>query len=103
MLAFDFVEWDDANTEHIADNGITIDEVEDVLDSPDARPVRSRSSRRPAVIGATSTGKTIIVIDERDKDGGDVIIRPSLPMKSRTEPMSEPKPVGRARRRLTPE
>lgn len=35
MLDFDFVEWDDANIGHIADNGITVDEVEDVLYSPD--------------------------------------------------------------------
>ena len=76
MLDFDFIEWDDANRDHVADNGITIDEVEDVLYSPGARLIKSRRSRRPAVIGVTSTGKTIIVIYERDKDGGDVIIRP---------------------------
>jgi uncharacterized DUF497 family protein len=77
MLDFDFIEWDDANAGHLADNGLTVDEVEDVLYSPDARPIRSRSTGRPAVIGVTSTGRTIIVVYDRDKDGGQVIIRPA--------------------------
>jgi uncharacterized DUF497 family protein len=80
-MDFDFIEWDgeDAprgNTRHIADNGLNVDEVEDVLYDPRSRPVRSRSSRRPALIGRTSTGKTIIVIYERSKDAGHTIIRP---------------------------
>ena len=36
---------------HIADNGLSIDEVEDVLYDPSSRPIQSRSSQRPAVIG----------------------------------------------------
>jgi hypothetical protein len=50
MLDFDFIEWDDANVGHIADSGLTTEEVEDVLYSPDARPFRSRSTGRPAGI-----------------------------------------------------
>jgi uncharacterized DUF497 family protein len=78
---FDFVEWDSeaepsGNVRHIADNGLSIDEVEDILYDPVSRPVRSRSSKRPALIGQTSTGKTIIVIYERHEDAGFVIIRP---------------------------
>jgi hypothetical protein len=66
-MDFDFVEWDReddprGNTQHIADNGLSIDEVEDVIHDPRSRPVQSPSSRRPALIGQTSTGKTIIVI-----------------------------------------
>ena len=72
MLDFDYVEWDDANREHIADNGLTADEVEDVLYSPAAKQTRSRSTGRPAVIGMTSTGKAIIVVYEQD----DTVIRP---------------------------
>ena len=81
-MDFDYIEWDseddpNGNVHHAAlDNGLTIDEIEDVLYSPNARPVQSRSSKRPAVIGETSTGRTIIVIYERTKDGGHVIIRP---------------------------
>jgi uncharacterized DUF497 family protein len=76
MLDFDFVEWDDANADHIADNGITIEEVEDILYDPASRPIRSRSTGRPLVIGRTQTGKTIVVVYERHKDGGHVIVRP---------------------------
>ena len=64
------------NVRHIADNGLSIDEVEDVLYDSTSRPIQSRSSRRPALIGRTSTGKTIIVIYERHKDAGHVVIRP---------------------------
>jgi hypothetical protein len=56
MLEFDLIEWDDANEDHIADNGLSPDEVEDVLYSPGARPITSRSNHRPGVTGVTSTG-----------------------------------------------
>jgi uncharacterized DUF497 family protein len=80
-MDFDFIEWDSendprSNTRHIADNGLTIAEVEDVVYDPRSRSVQSRSSRRPALIGQTSTGKMIIVIYERFKDAGIVVIRP---------------------------
>ncbi len=80
-MKFDFIEWDSeaeprGNTQHIADNGLTPDEVEDVMYDPESRPVQSRSSRRPALIGSTSTGKTIIVIYERHNDAGMIVIRP---------------------------
>jgi uncharacterized DUF497 family protein len=80
-MDFDFIEWDReheprGNVRHIADNGPSIDEVEDVLYDPSSRPVQSRSSKRPALIGRTSTGKMIIVIYERHKDAGYVVIRP---------------------------
>jgi uncharacterized DUF497 family protein len=80
-MDFDFVEWDSeddsrGNTRHIADNGLSVDEVEDVIYGPHSRSVQSRSSKRPALIGQTSTGKTIIVIYERHKDAGSIVIRP---------------------------
>jgi uncharacterized DUF497 family protein len=80
-MNFDFVEWDSeddprGNTQHIEDNGLSIDEVEDVISDPRSRPVQSRSSRRPALIDQTSTGKTIIVIYERHKDVGILVVRP---------------------------
>ena len=76
MLDFDFIEWDEGNVQHIADNGLTIDEVEDVLYDPQSRPVKSRSSKRHALIGATSTDKKMIVIYERHKEAGHVVVRP---------------------------
>jgi uncharacterized DUF497 family protein len=64
------------NVQHIADTGLTIDEVEDVLYDPASRPVQSHRSGRPALIGQTTTGKTITVIYERHKDADIVTIRP---------------------------
>ncbi len=80
-MDFDFVEWDSehepsGHVRHIADSGLTIDEVEDVLYDPASRPVQSRRSGRPALIGQTTTDKTIIVIYERHKDADIVTIRP---------------------------
>ena len=80
-MEFDFIEWDSeaeprGNTQHIAHNGLSMDEVEDVIYDPGSRQVQSRSSRRPALIGRTSTGKTIIVIYERHNDAGMIVIRP---------------------------
>ncbi len=81
MAEFDFVEWDSeeafpSNTRHIGDNGLTQEEVEDVLFDPRSRAVQSRSSNRPALIGETRTGKTIFVVYERHDDAGVVVIRP---------------------------
>ena len=59
------VVWDDEpgqNVQHIADNGLTPDEVDEVL-LDDLIPVnRSKSSGRPCKFGHTSAGKYIIVI-----------------------------------------
>ena len=48
-MDFDFIEWDSeddplGNVKRIADSGLTIDEVEDVIYDPRSRPVQSRSS-----------------------------------------------------------
>ena len=56
------------NVQHIAEHGITKAEVLEVLDRPVARET-SRSTGRPVAIGATSTGRTILVVyDEIDAD-----------------------------------
>ena len=69
MIDFDLIAWDDAddprgNLQHIAANGLTIEEVEQVLYDPANRPIISRSSGRPAVFGETTTGKEILVVYE---------------------------------------
>ncbi len=51
-MEFDFVEWDAeddprGNVRHIADNGLSVDEVEDVIYDPQSRQVQSRSSKAP--------------------------------------------------------
>jgi hypothetical protein len=50
--------------QHIAANGLTIEEVEQVLRDPANRPTIGRSTGRPAVFGATATGKDIVVVYE---------------------------------------
>lgn len=87
----DFIERDAkeeprGNLRHIGDDGLNIDDVEDVLHDPTSRPVQSPGSRRPVLIGRTSTGKTIIMIDERFKrpDTSSSVLSP--PMRLRTAP-----------------
>jgi hypothetical protein len=66
--------WDldddpDGNVQHIAEHGVTVEEVEEVLRDPATRTGRSRTSGRPQAFGWTSTGKYITVIwDEILKD-----------------------------------
>ncbi len=81
MLDFDYIEWDDeddprGNVQHIAAAGLTTDEVEDVLCSPDAESGTSESSGRPAVFGTTATGKYIIVVYVRTEESHVIVVRP---------------------------
>jgi uncharacterized DUF497 family protein len=67
-MAFLWIVWDDennplGNVQHIAENGLTTDEVEAVLNDPDSAD-RSDSSGRPCVFGFTPAGEYIIVIFE---------------------------------------
>jgi uncharacterized DUF497 family protein len=81
-MHFDYIEWDEPgdvpnNVDHIAEHGVTQEEVEDVLASvPDSEVIRSRSSGRPSVIGDTAEGRTLFVAFERREDGGFVVIYP---------------------------
>jgi uncharacterized DUF497 family protein len=52
------------NTRHIAEHGLTKDEIEEVL-RHEEREGTSRSSRRPIAFGETSTGRFIAVVYER--------------------------------------
>jgi uncharacterized DUF497 family protein len=59
--------WNDelgGNVEHIAEHGISMENVEDVLFNPVDRDV-SRSSGYPMVFGYTSDGRYIAVVYER--------------------------------------
>ena len=58
--------WDldddpEGNAQHIAEHGLSIDEVEDVLYAAE-EVVASNSSGRPIVFGEPSTGKQIAVV-----------------------------------------
>ena len=67
-LIWDLDDDPQGNVQHIAEHGITKAEVVEVLAQPETRE-ESRSSGRPVAIGATSTGRTILVVyDEIDED-----------------------------------
>ena len=81
MIDFDLIAWDDeddprGNVQHIAANGLTIEEVEQVLYDPANRPTISRSSGRPAVFGETATGKEVLVVYEVLETEPVTVIRP---------------------------
>ena len=67
-MAFLWIIWDDendllGNVQHIAEHGLTTDEVEAVLNEPDSAD-SSVSSGCPCVFGFTPAGEYIIVIFE---------------------------------------
>jgi uncharacterized DUF497 family protein len=65
--------WDDdenpdGNVQHIAEHGLTVEDVEHVLENS-AEESRSRSTNRPCCFGYTPGGDFIIVIcDQIDDD-----------------------------------
>jgi hypothetical protein len=78
MIDFDLIAWDDedyprGNVQHIAANGLTIEEL---LHNPANRPTNSRSTGRPVVFGATATGKDILVVYEVLETKPVIVIRP---------------------------
>jgi hypothetical protein len=54
--------WDpDGNVQHIAENDVSVEEVEEVLLNPRNATARSRRNGRPMTFGWTSTGRYIAV------------------------------------------
>ena len=75
------IDWDDTadpdgNTAHIAEHGLTPDEVESVLRDRDASYGVSDSTGRPAVFGTTFTGRYIFVVYETLNPVDPIIVRP---------------------------
>lgn len=64
IVIWDLEDDPDGNTAHIAEHGITQDEVEDVLGDPTNDTVLSESSSLPLTFGWTSTGRHIGVVWE---------------------------------------
>ena len=68
LMGYSTAIWDldddpEGNVQHIAEHGITKEEVEEVLEQPDD-VVTSRSSGQPIAFGETSTGRIIAVVYE---------------------------------------
>jgi hypothetical protein len=64
VIIWDLPDDPDGNTAHVAEHGLTPDEVDEVLRDA-ALPVQaSQSTGRPCKFGYTGTGKHIIVIWE---------------------------------------
>ena len=63
-ILWDMEDDPDGNVQHIAENDLSIEEVEDVLLDPDNEVLVSRTSGRPITFGWTSTGRHIAVIWE---------------------------------------
>lgn len=75
------VDWDDpsdvdGNTAHIAEHGLTPDEVESVLRNRAASFGVSDSTGRPAVFGTTATGRFILVVYETLNPIDPMVVRP---------------------------
>ena len=63
--------WDDeegGNVEHIAEHGLTPDDVEEAFQCV-LRHAKSRSSRRPALFGLTHDGRLIFAVYEEIDEG----------------------------------
>jgi len=79
MLDFDWIEWDDPEAEgfnnvaQIEAAGLTPDDIEDVLYSPDAEPDTSVSSGQPAAFGWTRDARRIVVYKRTEEAGVRVI------------------------------
>jgi uncharacterized DUF497 family protein len=64
IIIWDLDDDPEGNVSHIAEHGITQEEVEDVLGDPNNDTVASHTSDRPITFGWTRTGKHIAVVWE---------------------------------------
>ena len=67
------IPWDgtddpDGNVQHIAEHGITVEEVEEVLLDRNSEDTISRSSGRPITFGYTASGRYLAVVWEHIDD-----------------------------------
>jgi uncharacterized DUF497 family protein len=63
QIIWDLDDDPDGNVQHIAEHGLTQDEVEEVLLSPESTST-SRATGQPMVFGSTSTGRYVVVVHE---------------------------------------
>ncbi len=65
IVAWDMEDDPQGNVRHVAEHGIMMEEVEEVLLDENNPVGESRSSGRPITFGETSTGKRIAVVWEQ--------------------------------------
>ena len=75
IVAWDMEDDPRGNVRHVAEHGITMEEVEEVLLNENNPVGESQSSGRPITFGETSTGKRIAVVWEQASDNP-LVIRP---------------------------
>ena len=68
IIIWDLEDDPDGNVQHIAEHGITSEEVEEVLHDRDAEDTTSRSSGRPITFGYTTSGRYLAVVWEHVGD-----------------------------------
>ena len=67
-IIWDVADDADGNVQHIAEHGITVAEVEEVLLDRDSADTISRSSGRPITFGYTASGRYLAVVWEHIDD-----------------------------------
>ena len=67
-VVWDLADEPDGNIEHIAEHGLTQEEVEEVLLDPDSETALSRSSSNRITFGFTTEGRYIAVVWEHVMD-----------------------------------
>ena len=68
IVIWDLPDDPDGNVQHIAEHGISVDEVEDVLRDRDSTDTISKSSGQPITFGYTSAGRYLAVVWEHVDD-----------------------------------
>jgi len=76
QILWDLEDDPDGNVQHIAVNGVTVDEYVEVFAANYDKRTVSRSSDRPICFGWTSTGKHIAVVWDEIQPDDPLIIRP---------------------------
>ena len=67
-IIWDLADDSDGNVQHIAEHGITVEEVEEVLLDRDSEDTISRSSGRLITFGHTASGRYLAVVWEHIDD-----------------------------------
>jgi hypothetical protein len=62
QIIWDLPDDPDGNVQHIAEHGITQEDVEDVLFDEDSQTTTSKSSGMPVTFGYTTSGQYIAVV-----------------------------------------